>query len=219
MRWLVFTVWFLSSTLCFGRGISVESSSNEDVLRIARSYKDGGKYNWNGSGTPDAIVFSGQTILPKGEGTYCSGFTFTVAMRAAVERGLLTNKKVDQIQKFQREWYGATKRTAEVQAGLAMKNLGIGRSVKFDYAQPGDFLQLWRTKKNSGHSVVFLGWIIEKGKKIGVRYRSTQESTNGIGDRVEYFSDASGHEGEVVRNRTYFARLNPEKIGDAGSAK
>ena len=81
MRWGLFILSLVGCTLCFGRGISAESAVNADVLRIARSFKDGGKYHWSGSGTPEAVVFSGETILPKGTGTYCSGFTFAVAMR------------------------------------------------------------------------------------------------------------------------------------------
>lgn len=206
MRWSVFIVTLLICTSCFGANIPGEKSLNSDVLRIARGYKDGGKYNWSGSGTPEAIIFNRETILPVGHGTYCSGFTFAVVMKAAAERGLLAGKKTDQIRKFQQEWYGATKRSAEVQAGYALKRLGIGTSIKIDEARPGDFVQLWRIK-DSGHSVVFLEWIIEQGKKVGLRYRSTQESTDGIGDRTEFFSDVAGRAGEVLRKRTYAARL------------
>ena len=202
MRVLIVALGILGCSIAFSQPLP-----ENDVIKIARSYKDGGTYSWKGSGTPEAIVFGKQTILPASKGTYCSGFTFTVVMRAAEQRGLLKDKKVTEIRKFQKEWYGATKKSAEVQAGYAMKNLGIGDSVKPTDAQPGDFIQMWRTKK-SGHSAIFLGWIIEQGKKAGVRYRSTQESTNGIGDKEEYFSDMPGERGTVIRDRTYFARLN-----------
>jgi hypothetical protein len=203
VRILVLSVIILGFCAAFGKNSAV---NNEDVLRIARSFKDGGKYNWSGSGTPEIIRFKGETILPVGKGTFCSGFTFTVAMRVAMERGLLNEKSIEQVRLFQREWYGATKKTSEIQAALAMKNLGIGGPVKFNSAQPGDFVQLWR-KKKSGHSAIFLNWIEEKGKKVGFRYRSTQESTDGIGDKTEYFEDAPGNRGDVIRSRTYFARF------------
>ena len=51
----------------------------------------------------------------------------------------------------------------------------------------------------------------EDGKKIGFQYRSTQKSTDGIGDKIEYFNDAPDKKGEVVRERTYFARLNSKE--------
>jgi len=177
-----------------------------DTIRIANSYADGGNYNWAGSGTPHEILFNGERILAKGtNGTYCSGFTFAVVMRAAEQSKLLQEKTAAQIRRFQKEWYGAAGDT-EKQAGPAMENLGVGKSVPFDQAQTGDFVQFWRGK--SGHSAVFLKWMQEGGKKIGFQYRSTQKSTGGIGDKIEYFNDVVGRKGEVIRERTYFARLN-----------
>jgi cell wall-associated NlpC family hydrolase len=150
------------------------SAAEPGTLRIAKSYPNGGKYNWAGSGTPHEILFKGERILPKGtNGTYCSGFTFTVVMRTAEQNGLLKEKTADEIRRFQKEWYGATGDT-EKQAGPAMENLGIGKSIPFDQARAGDFVQFWRGK--SGHSAVFLKWIEEGGKKIGFQYRSTQKS-------------------------------------------
>jgi hypothetical protein len=126
-------------------------------------------------------------------------------MRTAEQNHLLKEKTPEQIRVFQKEWYGATGDT-EKQAGPAMENLSIGKVVPFEQARAGDFVQFWRGK--SGHSAVFLKWIEEGGKKIGFQYRSTQKSTDGIGDKIEYFNDAPNKKGEVVRERTYFARLN-----------
>lgn len=188
--------------------ISAVYGEEPSTVRVARSYEDGGKYNWAGSGTPHEILFNGERILAKGtNGTYCSGFTFTVAMRTAEENELLKGKTADEIRRFQKEWYGATGDT-EKQAGPALEHLGIGKSIPMDQAQAGDFVQFWRGK--SGHSAVFLKWIEEDGRKIGFRYRSTQKSTDGIGDKTEYFNDAPGRKGEVIRARTYFARLRPK---------
>ena len=180
------------------------------VLEIARSFKDGGGYVWeSGSGAPRAIEFAGETIVKKqDQGTYCSGFTFTVAMQAATERGLLKGKSVDAVRQFQKEWYGVPKDAQETQCALAVERLGVGRRVKdLDAARPGDFVQIWRTNK-SGHSVVLVDWVREGGEIIGIKYRSSQKSTDGIGDRVEYFADVKGREGKVDRSRTYVARLN-----------
>ena len=182
-----------------------------DVVEIAHAYPDGGGYEWKGSGVPKDIRFKGEQILPKGKSTYCSGFTFAVAMKAADERGLLRNKSVDEVRAFQKEWYGATKNSGETQCAYAMQKLGIGKPVAKEDARPGDFLQLWRTNK-SGHSVVFLDWVVEGGRPIGVKYRSSQTSTNGIGDRVEYFAGVSGKKGSVDPQRLYFGRLN-DRLG------
>lgn len=181
-------------------------AAESNTVQIATSYKDGGKYNWAGSGTPHEILFKDETILAKGtNGTYCSGFTFTVVMRAAEQNNLLKDKTAEQIRRFQKEWYGATGDT-EKQAGPAMENLGVGKIVSFEQARSGDFVQFWRGR--SGHSAVFLKWIEEGGKKIGFQYRSTQKSTDGIGDNIEYFNDVPEKKGAVLRDRTYFARLD-----------
>lgn len=191
----------------------VRGEAGDDVLRIARSFKDGGGYEWRDStGVPESIEFAGATILARQpKGTYCSGFTFAVAMRTAVDRGLLRGKSVDAVRKFQKEWYGSTPESAERQCALAMETLGVGREVKrLADARPGDFVQLWRTNK-SGHSVVLVALERQGDRIFGLRYRSSQKSTDGIGDRVEYFADAEGREGKLDRKRIYVARLNKDR--------
>ena len=188
-------------------------SSNDLVLRVARSYSDGGGYNlkWGGTGTPEEILHDGQRVLAKGtDGTYCCGFTFAVAMKGGQQLNLFEGKSIEQIKRFQKEWYGAVEEPElrEKQCSLAVGNLGIGRAVPFDEAQPGDFCQFWRGK--SGHSVIFLGWAERDGKRIGIRYRSSQGSTNGIGDTVEYFNDTGIENGRVDRNRVYFGRFTTQ---------
>ena len=182
----------------------------KDILAAARAVPDGGTYVWaKGSGSPHDIRHEGEVILKAQEkGTYCSGFTFCVAMEAARERGLLQGKSTAAVRQFQKQWYGSTKEAAERQCALAVEQLGIGREVKsLTDAQPGDFMQIWRTNK-SGHSVLFLDWVREGEKVVGIKYRSSQKSTDGVGDRVEYFADAPGHDGKVDRQRTYVARLD-----------
>jgi hypothetical protein len=187
-----------------------EAAEPQTVLEIARSFKDGGGYVWeSGSGAPRAIEHAGETILKAQEkGTYCSGFTFSVAMQAAAERGLLEGKSTAAVRQFRKEWYGVPKDAAEKQCALAVERLGIGREVKrLEDARPGDFVQIWRTNK-SGHSVVLLDWVRKDERIVGIRYRSSQKSTGGIGDRVEYFADVSERDGNVDRPRTYVARLD-----------
>jgi hypothetical protein len=180
------------------------------AVDVARSFPDGGGYKWEGgSGAPCAIEFDGATILAaQKRGTYCSGFTFAVVMRTAAERGLLAGKTTDEVRQFQKQWYGSTKDAAEKQCALAVEELGVGREVKqLADAEPGDFVQLWRTTK-SGHSVVLLDLVRDDaGRAIGLRYRSSQTSTDGIGDRTEYFADVPGRNGKVDRRRVYIARL------------
>jgi hypothetical protein len=67
----------------------------------------------------------------------------------------------------------------------------------------------------SGHSVVLVALERDGAKIIGLRYRSSQKSTDGIGDRVEYFADVPGREGKLDRKRMYIARLNAASKDDA----
>jgi hypothetical protein len=55
---------------------------------------------------------------------------------------------------------------------------------------------------------VFLEWVEEGGERVGFKYRSSQGSTDGIGDRAEYFAGASGKDGAVDPKRMYFCRLH-----------
>ena len=190
-----------------GQTAGVGLAKPATVVDVARAFPDGGGYEWKGTGVPEDVRFNDKVILAKGKATYCSGFTFAVAMKAAAERGLLKNKTTDQVQAFQKEWYGATKESGETQCAHAIEKFGVGKSVAIKDAKPGDFLQLWRTNK-SGHSVVFLEWVTDAGRPIGVKYRSTQTSTKGIGDRTEYFTGVPGKKGSVDPKRLYFTRLN-----------
>jgi hypothetical protein len=180
-----------------------------EILEVARDYKDGGGYDssWKGTGVPEEVRFKNERILAKGKGTYCCGFTFAVAMDVARERGLLADKRPEEIRAFQKQWYGATEESREIQCAMAVQKLGIGKRIEPNDARPGDFLQFWRTNK-SGHSVVFVEWVEKDGRRVGFKYRSSQGSTKGIGDRVEYFADAEGKQGQVDRERMYFGRLN-----------
>lgn len=185
-----------------------ETDVNALVLRIANSYPDGGTYrrDWGaGSGSPDEITHAGVVILPADEGgTYCCGFTLSVVMRAMEELNLLEQKTPEQVKRFQKLWYGSTSEDRQRLVTYAVEDLGVGREVNADEAKPGDFLQLWRTNK-SGHSVVFTGWLTDgQGKRIGVKYRSSQGGTDGIGNAEERFA---GHGGKVDAQKLHFARL------------
>jgi hypothetical protein len=205
------TALFASQLVIVAVATSVQRDSAESlaIVEIARGFRDGGGYDntWKGTGAPDEIRFKESLILAKGNGTYCCGFTFAVAMKAAAQHDLLAGKSVEQVRAFQKQWYGATEESREIQCALAAMKLGIGEPIKPDHARPGDFLQFWRTNM-SGHSVVFLGWVEDGGQRVGFRYRSSQASTTGIGDRVEYFAGVAGKNGLVVPERMYFCRLN-----------
>ena len=197
-----------SSSILLTLIVVVTGCAREKPLDAIAAFPEGGGYDksWKGSGSPEDIVFQGRTILAKGaNGTYCCGFTFAVAMRIAASRGLLADKTVEQVRRFQREWYGATPASREKQCALAAADLGIGREVPLDEARPGDFIQFWRAS-GTGHSVVLLRPIRRDGRLVGLEYRSSQGSTDGIGNRIEHFADADP-EGAILRDRTYVCRL------------
>lgn len=187
---------------------SEQQPVNADVLKIAYDYEDGGTYKWEGSGVPEELCFADEQILPKGDGTFCCGYTLAVVFKAAEARGLLADRPVDDVRLLHKYWYGNSDESKETLVVYALEELKLGHAVSHDDAEPGDFVQFWRTT-DSGHSVVFLNWIVEDGHRVGVNYRSSQKSTDGIGDRVEYFSDAEGHEGKLDRKRFYIVRLSP----------
>lgn len=182
------------------------SGPNGLVLFEAFSHPFAGGYRWEGTGVPEEIQFRGKRVLKAGsaKGTYCSGVTFSTVMKSAKQLQLLKKKSLKDIQIFQRQWYGATKESAEMQCATALETLGIGSRIEFSEALPGDFVQFWRGK--SGHSAVFLGWIVEDEQIVGLHYWSSQKSTGGIGTNREYFSDGKSQSG-VDRERTYFGRL------------
>lgn len=180
-----------------------------DVVKIARSFPDGGGYCWDAgsTGVTEPVTFRGETLLEATEeGSFCCGYTYAVAVRVAQERGLLEGKSVEDLKRFLKDWYGAPDGDKTLVV-LAVENLGIGRAVPLDEARAGDFVQLWRAN-GSGHSVIFLKWIEEDGQQVGFRYRSSQKATDGVGDRTEYFTDAAGLNGRVLRDQTYACRLN-----------
>ncbi|MBI9070375.1 MAG: hypothetical protein JEY94_02185 [Melioribacteraceae bacterium] len=80
---------------------------------------------------------------------------------------------------------------------------GMGKQIKPINARPGDFLNIsW--KSGNGHSVIFLGWCIDKDGDKCLAYWSSQKGTDGLGDQVVKLSRIE----EVM-----FVRLtNPEKL-------
>lgn len=212
--------------------------SDPRVIAVANTHSGGG-FNeaWAGSGYPEAFSFKdedGKTFERPAAvgGTFCCGFTFGVVLAVASERGLLKDKTAKELSSFQKDWYGTTTPIGDTsqpiyyqQCALALENLGIGSMVDKDpntnppnlpMAQPGDFVQFWRGSGSSasGHSVVFLDWVKgPDGEVLGIKYRSTQASTDGIGDRVEYFKGAKDADGNQLRAEGQGKQLlNPNAI-------
>jgi hypothetical protein len=181
---------------------------HDDVLDAAYSFPDGGGYcSLSDSGVHQTIKHRGSVILPASKrGSYCCGFTFEVAMKVAQSRGLLGDKSATQVRQMQQEWYGSEKGSEWRQCVLAMERLGVGREVKQKEARTGDFVTFHRST-GVGHSVVFLNWVRDRSGQIaGFRYRSSQGSSGGVSDKIEYFQDSGL--GDILRDRCYVGRLN-----------
>lgn len=210
--WAKWILWAL--TACHGGTVPVTAADwSAAVLEKAMACRDGGGYqrDWKGSGTLKEIQHQGVKILPQGTGgTYCSGFTFTIVMDVLQDNKLIPDKSAAEIRQFQKTWYGADPRDPagrEQQCLKALTDLGLGQAVALENAQPGHFIQFWRSK--SGHSAILVSLIRAEGKITGFTYRSSQGSNgpareSGIGTKTEYYQ---GHGGDVDPARVYVVRL------------
>jgi len=185
----------------------IYSNYGTDIIFIANKFSGGG-YEWGGaSGVCIPLRHNGEIIRSYDEGgpSHCVGYTLSIAFIAATNRGLFDNKSQSEVRKFSSEWYseGGVNGKLCVQAII---NIGIGLEVSLKEATKGDFCQIWRTN-GSGHSVIFLSHIYDNDNKIiGIKYRSSQKSTDGIGNNKEYFSDSG--KGTMSKDYTYFGRIN-----------
>lgn len=179
-----------------------------------------GKYSWaGGSGMPIDIKFMSDAPLftKMGDGsTYCTGFTFAVFYTCSLNRGLLEEFTDDDIKKLHSVWnQGDAKNKPKLCVDAISKPINdklkaLGKEVSLDESKMNDFCQIWRTS-GSGHSVILVEKIVKDGKIAGIKYISSNASVNsltgktGVGENTEYFSDSGG---KMIRENTYFARLN-----------
>lgn len=178
-----------------------------EVLEVATGKADGGGLAPLAStGVGQDIVYDGVTILKSsGKGWYCSGFTFAVFLETAKANGLLEDVPAWRISQAQREWFGATKESRIKQHVHAMEKLGIGHEVPLAEAKAGDFVCFSRVK--SGHSVILVGLLMREGKIVGLRYRSAQPVTDGVGTTDEFFRTKEQVAGRINPKTIVVGRL------------
>jgi hypothetical protein len=196
----------LSLVLLVAAGPTTRPDVKADILAAAYAYPDGGGYLWRDTGVPRDLFHEGELILAKSaEGTFCCGFTLAVAFDYAQPHGLFDGKTLEEMRIFKEDWYGNNGAVAgDPLMSTAMTRLGVGGPIAIDDARPGDFLQFWRTN-GSGHSVIFLGWLVEDGQRVGVHYRSSNKPTDGIADASERLA---AHGGRVKPDALFFARFD-----------
>lgn len=177
----------------------------------------------NYNGVTSNIYYQGKLILkanPSGNrASHCVGITFEVFFHAMQDwnqrhgqsgdttKGLNYNQLYDFILK----WYSAGPK-AENNLVVALEKYKLGKRItNFEEARPGDFIDFSR-ENQTGHTVVLINWIRDHGKIVGLRYWSSQESTNGIGYKTEYFniprSDGTKY-GNIMKDKVYIGRVIP----------
>jgi hypothetical protein len=202
---------------------------NNYVLKAITAYQ-GGKYPYllnddyeNYNGVTENISYQGSIIAkanPDGsKSSHCVGLTYEVFYKAMKERNRevgissdnFNNMTIDNMKDFLLTWYAAKgnpKSEGNQLAGAIVK-YGLGTQItRLEDAKAGDFIDFSRTK--SGHTGVFINRLKDdKGNIVGFKYWSTQESTNGIGYKEEYFSDnlKGAFKGAVDRKQIYIGRV------------
>lgn len=208
-----------------------EGSLNPFVLKVISAYPTDGTYQYHCSWTPrEYDIYNGVTedlwyhglvvakSYPDGSRvSYCCGYTFEVFVRAMKLRniqngldpddfnGMTFNDLFNALQLWYIEGPGDSEQRAIV-------SYGLGNAVtNFEDARPGDFLS-YSTTPAGGHSVIFMGWLRDdQNRIIGLRYFSSNLSSNSIGYGQAHFSDWNKNGHGVVRNSV--------KIGHVGAIK
>ncbi|MHB1688604.1 MAG: hypothetical protein ACYCVH_14720 [Ignavibacteriaceae bacterium] len=181
---------------------------NLEVLMAVDSVQahamDGGGYFTGIDSTPtespvgyDLKLFGNSLINPPRTTSYCSGSSYTAfitALNYILPKG---GKKIskERLEALRMQEPGGGRREDWIKywgiwnadgfgsqyALVQYSKMGI--DVKPEDAMPGDFMNIsWET--GIGHSVVFLGWYIDKDGKKNVVYWSSQKGTNGLGDQI-----------------------------------
>lgn len=153
----------------------------------------------NYNGVTKDIVYGSRTLLkahPSGNrASHCVGLTFEVFFDAMQMRNLelrignnnFNNMTEDELFDFILTWYVAKDNKAEFNLATAIETYGLGKRItNWQEAKPGDFIDFTRAN-NTGHAVVFLDWVSLNDQIVGMRYWSSQNSTQGVGVAVEYF--------------------------------
>jgi len=206
----------------FGVATNELPAFNKRILELAAEYPADGTHGYwwprGGGGGYDGasadVILMGQRVM-RGEEqrrTFCCGLTLEVFARAYDE--WLAKQPEDfeppvtpgNWRDFQRVWFVLELNGPGPSAALEKYN--IGREIPAHEAVAGDFAQIWRTPREgrspSGHSVVFLDWVRNDSNRIiGMRYWSTQTSTDGIAENIEYY----GPNGGMSTEYTTFGRV------------
>lgn len=201
-------------------------SFNDYVVDILKEYHRDGRYpySWVSGyhGVTQDLYYKSTKIAKanadSSHSTYCCGLTFEVYFRAISrlqnDLGMdedINGMSASNFSSFISKWF--VQSTLGDGPGIALDYYGLGEKVPdMKDVQKGDFVQIWRTT-GSGHSVIFINWTTNAaGDTTGMKYWSTQTSTNGVNYNTEYFD---GFGGTVDKAHTYYSRgWKPEDFVD-----
>jgi hypothetical protein len=202
---------------------------NQLVLAQIKTYNKG-SYPYllntdyaNYNGVTSNLYYQGKLLLkahPSGNrANHCVGITFEVFFRAIKDWNqrqgyagdTIKDLNYEQFYDFILKWYVAGPKT-ENNLVIALEKYKLGkRLTNFEEARPGDFIDFSR-ENQTGHTVVLIDWVRVNGKIVGLRYWSSQESTNGIGYKTEYFnilrSDGTKY-GKIMKDKVHIGRVVP----------
>ncbi len=197
-------------------GVLAQESLNASVVAMLKTYPTNGThaYYWPSSGSwagNTRDLFYRDTLFSIGDPfgrCYCCGLTFEVFFRAYEKYCqshdkpfIIQNMDPYQLLNFRKQWFGADGNRKTLQNAIVSHQMG--KAIPLAQAQAGDFVQFWRVS-GSGHSVIFINWTYDAmGNRNGIKYWSTQSSTQGIGYQTEYFSGKAG----VDPDQIYIARV------------
>ncbi|MDP2314717.1 MAG: hypothetical protein Q8P41_17570 [Pseudomonadota bacterium] len=181
------------------------SSMNDRVTARLATYPTDGSYGYywpadgDWYGTTQDIEYLGE-VVAEGDPehrSYCVGLTFEVMMLSFLEvdaetggDGWLNGVSVADLDDLRVDWF--VRDLWGDGPGVALDNYGLGERVTdLEMVEPGDFIQFWR-HSGSGHNAIFVGWERdpEDDAIIGVRYWSTQGSTDGVDYNEEFFGSS-----------------------------
>lgn len=203
---------------------------NPYVLSVIKTYPIG-RYPYllntdyaNYNGVTENISYQGTILLrahPSGnKASHCSGITFEVFFKAMQQRNReagisntdFNGMTFEQMHDFMLTWYVANGAKPVSNIATAIEKYGLGKPIRrLEQAKAGDFVDISR-ENWTGHTVVLINWIWKDGKIIGLKYWSSQGSTNGISYNTEYFNipNANGVPyGNVLIDQVYIARVGP----------
>jgi len=211
-----------------------DGSLNPFVLKVISAYPTNGTYHYHCSWNPrEYDIYNGVTedlwyrgmvvakAYPDGSRcSYCCGFTFEAFVRAMKLRNIQNGLDPDDFNGMTfndlfnalQLWYIEGKGDSEQRA---IVGYGLGTAVtNFDDARPGDFLS-YSTTPSGGHSVIFMGWLRDDAndtnKITGLRYFSSNLSSDGIGFGQAHFSDCTRNGHGVLRNYTIIGHVGAIK--------